>query len=382
MSVNMPDFEPFAEPIARQQKSSATPACAIGNEYDGRVGLRIAALFIIWITSSLGAAFPIWARRKRGLSVPDWVFFVCKHFGGGVIVATAWIHLLAPAEDALRNPCLAGVITEYPWVEAIVLLTIFSLLRVELLITRYGKFGGGQDHDNAQPHVLEVTVSAKPDTSQKAPSDKLEPPAVHQTMLNTTASPSSHAPGEDYHGHGEKHNDIESASSPFGLEDYKAQMTAIFILEFGVIFHNVFIGLTLAVSGKEFDTLLVVIIFHQIFEGLGIGSRLAITPWPSNCRWTPYMLALGYGLSTPIAIAIGLGVRKSYPPGAQTTLIVNGIFDSVSAGVLIYTGLVELIAHEFLYSSTMKKAKAWTVEAAFLTMCLGALVMALLGRWT
>ncbi|KAI1614211.1 Zinc/iron permease [Exophiala viscosa] len=381
----MATFRPFAELIARQQTSSATPACAVGNEYDGRVGLRVAALFIIWITSSLGAVFPIWARRKGGLSVPDWVFFVCKHFGGGVIVATAWIHSLAPAEDALRNSCLAGVITEYPWVEAIVLLTMFLLLRVELLVTRYGNFGGRQDHDhdhdqvhvhdNTEPHTLEATASAKPDTSQIAPSEKLEPPVVDQTTLDQFEPPSSHAPGE-------KHNDIESASSPFSLEDYKAQMTAIFILEFGVIFHNVFIGLTLAVSGKEFDTLFIVIVFHQIFEGLGLGSRLATTPWSKNCRWTPYMLALGYGLSTPIAIGIGLGVRKSYPPGAQTTLIVNGIFDSVSAGVLIYTGLVELIAHEFLYSSTMKKAKAWTVEAAFLTMCLGALVMALLGRWT
>ncbi|KAK4937818.1 low-affinity Zn(2+) transporter zrt2 [Elasticomyces elasticus] len=380
----MATFEPFAEVIARQENSSAPPSCAIGNEYDGRVGLRVAALFIIWITSSLGAALPIWARRKSGLSVPDWVFFVCKHFGGGVIVATAWIHLLAPAEDALRNPCLTGVITEYPWVEAIVLLTIFSLLRMELLVRRYGNFGGGggghHDLDDAQPHVLEASASAEPETSRNAPSDKVEPPEVTQTALRRE-SQSSQAPRENQPAHVRDHNDIECAPSPVTFEDYKAQMTALFILEFGVIFHSVFIGLTLAVAGKEFNTLFIVIIFHQMFEGLGLGSRLAVTPWPENCRWTPYMLALGYGLSTPIAVAIGLGVRKSYPPGAQTTLIVNGIFDSVSAGVLIYTGLVELIAHEFLFSSTMRKAKAWTVEAAFLTMCLGALMMALLGRW-
>lgn len=385
------------ELLIRQEDLSATPACATGNDYNGRMSLRIAAIFIIFVTSSLGAIFPIFANRNKGLRVPNWVFFICKFFGSGVILATALIHLLAPAGDALRNPCLTGPITEYPWVEGICLMTIFVLLRVELLVTRYGNFSGhshgdghghnhghdhGGHHDHSQPHVLaQESARTEPATSEEALAEKPEPAAVTLPSLTRQESHSTYAPGEDHLGHAREHNDIESASSPFSFEDYKAQMTAIFILEFGVIFHSVFIGLTLAVAGKEFDTLFIVIIFHQTFEGLGLGSRLAVTPWSESRRWTPYLLALGYGLSTPIAIAIGLGVRKVYPPGSQTTLIVNGIFDSVSAGILIYTGLVELIAHEFIFSSTMRKAKAWTVEAAFLTMCLGALLMALLGKW-
>jgi zinc transporter 1/2/3 len=158
-------------------------------------------------------------------------------------------------------------------------------------------------------------------------------------------------------------------------------MTAIFILEFGIIFHSVFIGLTLAVSGSEFDTLFIVLIFHQTFEGLGLGSRLALTPWPKTKRLAPYFLGLGYGLSTPLAIGIGLGVRKTYPPGSQTTLIVNGVFDSISAGILIYTGLVELMAHEFMFSQSMRKARIRVVLTAFGLMCLGAGLMALLGKW-
>ena len=129
-------------------------------------------------------------------------------------------------------------------------------------------------------------------------------------------------------------------------EAYSAQLTGIFILEFGVIFHSIFVGLTLAVAGDEFKTLYVVLVFHQTFEGLGLGARLASIPWPKKKKWTPYILAAAYGVTTPIAIAIGLGVRNTYPPGSSTTLIVNGVFDSISAGILIYTGLVELMAHE------------------------------------
>jgi zinc transporter 1/2/3 len=167
----------------------------------------------------------------------------------------------------------------------------------------------------------------------------------------------------------------------FDPESYAAQLTAVFILEFGVIFHSIFIGLTLAVAGAEFPTLYVVLVFHQTFEGLALGSRLASIDWPKSKRWTPYWLGIGYAISTPIATAIGLGVRRSFAPGSQTTLIVNGVFDSISAGILIYTGLVELMAHEFMFSGYMQRAPIKEVLGAVATMAVGAGLMAVLGKW-
>jgi zinc transporter 1/2/3 len=104
-------------------------------------------------------------------------------------------------------------------------------------------------------------------------------------------------------------------------------------------------------------------------------------PWPRSKRHTPYFLGLAFGLSTPIAIAIGLGVRNSYPPEGRTTLIVNGVFDSISAGILIYTALVELMAHEFMFSHSMRQAPIRDVLAAFTLLCMGAALMAVLGKW-
>ncbi|RVX72176.1 hypothetical protein B0A52_04380 [Exophiala mesophila] len=379
----MANLASLVQLIARQEEADEpAPVCATGNDYDGRMGLRIAAIFIIWITSSIGAVFPVIANRYKGLRVPEWVFFICKYFGSGVIIATAFIHLLGPAEEALTNECLTGPITEYSWVEGIILMTIFVLFFVELMVMRYGSFGDGHGHGHAHSHATNTAVedtemdSVTPTEPYKdTPNDGAEPSAVRKH------SRSSHIPGQDHLGHSQEHNDIEEARDLSSLEDYKAQMTAIFVLEFGIIFHSVFIGLTLAVAGDEFDTLFIVLIFHQTFEGLGLGSRLAVTPWPKNRGWTPYILGLAYGLSTPIAIAIGLGVRHTYPPESQTTLIVNGVFDSISAGILIYTGLVELMAHEFMFSRSMRQASIRTVLFAFLVMCLGAALMALLGKW-
>ena len=259
-------------------------------------------------------------------------------------------------------------------------MTIFVLFFIELMAMRFATFGNfGHSHDDEDPEPIEHALQMRKNQS--------------------ISSTQKHTPGEDHLSHTREHIDNEddhddhvislvtvdedkdaedNPHTPIKdrphreVEDYAAQMTAIFILEFGVIFHSVFVGLTLAVAGAEFNTLYIVLIFHQTFEGLGLGSRLAHAPWPKSKRWTPYIFALGYGLSTPIAIAIGLGIRTTYEPGSQKSLVVNGVFDSISAGILIYTGLVELMAHEFMFSSVMRKAKLGIVMYAFGMMCLGA----------
>jgi zinc transporter 1/2/3 len=345
--------------LARDADEGSTPSCEAGNEYDGRMGLRISSIFVILVGSMFGAVFPVIARRFRHSKYLDWAFFVAKYFGSGVIIATAFIHLLAPAEEALTNECLTGPIKDYSWVEGIVLMTIVVLFFVEFMVMRYARFGESHTHDLAHDHQhKEEHVDSSSEIMDKG-----------------------HIPGQDHLGHSREHQDPELAGRDTSLEEYMAQLTGVFILEFGIIFHSIFIGLTLAVSGEEFVTLYIVLVFHQTFEGLGLGSRLATIPWPRSKRFTPYLLGIAYGLSTPIAIAIGLGVRNSYPPEGRTTLIVNGVFDSISAGILIYTALVELMAHEFMFSTAMRKAPLKHVLAAFFLLCLGALLMALLGKW-
>ena len=340
--------------LLRRAEDDSVPTCETGNEYDGRMGLRISSIFVILVGSTFGALFPILARNFQNSKVPGWAFFITKYFGSGVIIATAFIHLLAPAEEALRNECLTGPITGYPWAEGIILMTVVVLFFAEMMVVRYARFGVAHAHE-----FKDACCS-----SDTGPVDR-----------------KSHIPSEDHLGHSREHRDTEMGERGRSLEEYTSQLISVFILEFGIIFHSVFIGLTLSVSGEEFTTLYIVLVFHQTFEGLGLGSRLAIIPWPGSKRWTPYLLGLGYGVSTPIAIAIGLGVRKSYPPEGYTTLVVNGVFDAISAGILIYTGLIELMAHEFMFSTSMHRAPIKNVLSAFSLLCLGALLMALLGKW-
>lgn len=270
--------------------------------------------------------------------------------------------LLTPASEALTNPCLTGVITEYPWTQGIALMSVFTLFFVELMAMRYATFTSFTSEAGAQ-----TTVSGGSSTTTGKSAPAIQPHNhTNQLRFSQTFELEPHL------SHLPDHADPESAVVASSTESYAAQLTSLFILEFGVIFHSVFIGLTLAVSGEEFKTLYIVLVFHQMFEGLGLGSRLATVPWPHAKRLTPWIMALAYGLSTPIAIAIGLGVRETYPAEGATTLVVNGVFDSISAGILLYTGLVELMAHEFLFSHSLRDASTATVFAAFGNMVLGA----------
>ncbi|KAI3401715.1 hypothetical protein diail_9379 [Diaporthe ilicicola] len=359
---------------AEEAGGSVTVDCGSGNEYDGRLGLRISSIFVILVGSLLGAVVPIALARSKRMRVPKTAFFIAKYFGSGVIIATAFIHLLAPANEALGSPCFSedSVIAAYSWAEGIALMTVFSMFFIELLASRFEwNINGGHSHDPSMEFMSSSLEKGDDEESGSAQGTSTTDSAGTQHSDFTTEV--TYPPGvEDHLGHKREHIDPES---------FAAQMTALFILEFGVIFHSIFIGLTLAVSGEEFPVLYIVLVFHQSFEGLGLGSRLAVAQWPEGKEWLPYVLGTAYALSTPIAIAVGLGVRSTLAPGSLMTLTVNGVFDSISAGILIYTGLVELMAHEFMFNTEMRKSSIGVTLAAFGCMCLGAGLMALLGKW-
>jgi zinc transporter 1/2/3 len=62
------------------------------NEYDGRLGARISAIFVILVVSSAFTFFPVLVTRSKKLRIPLYVYLFARYFGTGVIVATAFIQ--------------------------------------------------------------------------------------------------------------------------------------------------------------------------------------------------------------------------------------------------------------------------------------------------
>jgi zinc transporter 1/2/3 len=223
---------------------------------------------------------------------------------------------------------------------------VFFLFFAELIAFRWGtaklaKLGANYD---THGHGHGYTAHGPEGTDDPTPAATTE----------AKSPPSSDAESQTQ---AEVHHTYTHESSPL------AQIVAVIILEFGVVFHSVIIGLTLAVD-QAFKALFTVIVFHQMFEGLGLGTRLAALKLPPSYKWTPLVGAIVYGLTTPVGIAAGLGVRHTYSPNSTTALIVSGVFDCFSSGILLYTGLVELLAHEFLFNKEMTEAPIGQVAYA------------------
>lgn len=91
------------------------------------------------------------------------------------------------------------------------------------------------------------------------------------------------------------------------------------------------------------------------------------------------IMILFFSLTTPTGIAIGIWISRSYNETSPMALIVQGILNSASAGILIYMALVDLLAADFINSSMLYSF--WLQLGAYLTLLLGAFSMSLLAIW-
>lgn len=153
------------------------------------------------------------------------------------------------------------------------------------------------------------------------------------------------------------------------------------LLEAGILFHSIFIGMALSVtSGPAFLVLLVAISFHQTFEGLALGSRIANLRFPDRSL-KPWIMALAYGTTTPLGQAIGLAVHGLYDPASETGLLTVGIMNAISTGLLVFAGLVELLAEDFLSVESYKVLSGRRRIEACIAVVAGSMLMALVGAW-
>ncbi|GAA5988743.1 hypothetical protein JCM10908_006152 [Rhodotorula pacifica] len=376
----------------------------------GRIGLRVGAIFIILVTSVFGTMLPILSKRVPFLrrAVPGTLFDFVKFFGSGVILAcnrqanaetpsrarsplltigahTGFIHLLQPSTEALggiqsEGGCLDDAWGDYPYAFALCLLSLFLTFVTQMVAFRLGTEALAKLGNQAPPHIHVMGHPGHVQAQDQAASRLTGPEA------ESARTSGSHETGDSLEKGDYKLDQALPGDEAFidasEQNPVVAQIMGVATLEFGVCLHSVIIGLTLAVTEDDgFNVLFVVIIFHQMFEGLGLGTRLAFLRLDRKYAFIPWLGACLYSLCTPIGMAIGLGIREGLNMNGATASITSGVLDGISSGILLYTALVELIAHEFIFNKmyhTCSWMRLWFSLGAF---AVGAGLMALLGKW-
>jgi zinc transporter 1/2/3 len=179
-------------------------------------------------------------------------------------------------------------------------------------------------------------------------------------------------------------SESEHHSHSHGLafqDDIENRKISTYLLEFGIALHSVLIGLTLGTTTESFVALFIALSLHQFFEAIALGAQIARVDRIS-LRSAIFMVIF-FSLTTPVGIAVGIGIQsKTYNPKSVLSLLINGILDSVSGGILIYVALVNLINVEMgagaqTFHSLSKRLKF----LYFVALYAGVAVMAVIGRW-
>lgn len=168
-----------------------------------------------------------------------------SYFGAGVIVATAFIHLLDPAYGEIGPQTCVGMTggwASYSWCPAIVLTSVIIIFLFDFGAERYVevKYGAQSDAD------IQDAVTGGGDKPRRHSIGNLQ----IQRQQIATAYEKKFV---------EEWSDSEEDQGA-RQQSFRQQITAFLILEFGVIFHSVIIGLNLGVVGSEFSTLYPVLV--------------------------------------------------------------------------------------------------------------------------
>lgn len=90
-------------------------------------------------------------------------------------------------------------------------------------------------------------------------------------------------------------------------------------------------------------------------------------------------MVLFFSATTPLGPVLGIGLSKIYSETSPTSLIVVGLLNASSAGLLNYMALVDLLAADFLgpkLQSNMK-LRIWS----YVAVLLGAGFISLMAKW-
>ncbi|KAH9213333.1 Zinc/iron permease [Leptodontidium sp. 2 PMI_412] len=384
---------PSQSPRAVFRRQAAAESCHIPEISDDyNLPLHVGALFIILAVSFTACVLPIIVVKVPKLRIPPTTLFVVRHFGTGVLIATAFVHLLPTAFISLTDPCLPSFWHEtYPAMAgAFALAAVFGIIIIQMV------FSPGKNCCAFPASMMEKgpmkgagVLYAGPDNEQQAPGNlhgrdsstgrQLQQVTAYSAELDAIERRQSQLP----HKHGLEHGMEPLVSlTPLSPEQkHKKELMQCVLLELGILFHSVFIGMALSVAtGNDFIILLIAISFHQSFEGLALGSRIAALIWNPNA-WQPWLMALAYGCTTPIGQAIGLATHTLYSPESETGLLIVGIFNAISAGLLTYASIADLIVEDFLSDESWRVLRGKKRIFASLLVFAGAFGMSLIGAW-
>ncbi|KAK3380695.1 ZIP zinc transporter-domain-containing protein [Lasiosphaeria ovina] len=284
--------------------------------------VQFVAMFFFIILSTLSFAFPIIPPAKFPFKIPGHIYDFFRYFGGGVLIATAFVHLLDSAYESIGPNTCVGMSygwAEFSWPPAIAMTSALLFFMFEVSTELWAKAVTPTDAEKAQ-----------------------------YTVSSTTRA-------------------------------LWAQLTSFLVFEIAVIMHAVVIGLNMS-TVSERSMMYFAFVFFTIFEGLSLGARFHTVQLPKSMAWAwiPWVLCLFYSFATPIAMTVG--IAQGYDRHAFHPSVASGVLDSISAGIMLYVSFVDVLARDFMFNTDRPRSPLG-LSLMFGDLFMGAILMAIMGKW-
>ncbi|XP_022751625.1 zinc transporter 1-like [Durio zibethinus] len=305
---------------------------------------KLGAIAAILVAGAVGVSLPLLGTRIPAFRPENDIFFTIKAFAAGVILATGFVHILPDAFESLTSPCLKeSTWGKFPFTGFVAMMSAIGTLMADAFATGYYKrryFSKHKQVNADEEHAGYVDVH------------------THAT-------------------HGHSHGSA-SSSQELVLSELIRQRLISQVLEVGIVVHSVVIGISLGASEspETIRPLLAALSFHQFFEGMGLGGCISQAQFKSL---SVAIMGTFFSLTTPLGIAIGIGISSFYNGNSPTALIVEGVFNSASSGILIYMALVDLLATDFM--SPRLQSNVRLQLGVNVSLLVGTASMSVLAKW-
>ncbi|KAL4307126.1 fe(2+) transport protein 1-like [Arachis ipaensis] len=353
-------------PVASAEECTSNHQGACHNRSEA-LKYKIIAIFAILVTSMIGVTLPTLSRVVPAIHPDRDLFVLVKAFASGVILATGYMHVLPDSFNDLMSDCLPkNPWHKFPFTTFIAMFSaIFTLMVDSFSISFFKKRIAASSSSSSSSSTTTTTTTT--DISENIEVDG----GCRKVNKELESLSHSHTHGHEIE-HGNGNMKVVSAEQ---LLRYRVIAQ---VLELGIVVHSVVIGLSLGASDNPctIRPLIAALCFHQLFEGMGLGGCILQAEYGMKIKC---IMVFFFSVTTPFGIALGIALSKVYTDTSPTSLIVEGVLNAVSAGLLNYMALVELLATDFMGPKLQSRVKLQIYS--YLFVLVGAGGMSVMAIW-
>ncbi|XP_072063191.1 fe(2+) transport protein 2 [Arachis hypogaea] len=344
--------------VASAEKCSSNHQGACHNRSEA-LKYKIIAILAILAMSMIGVTLPMLSRVVPAIHPDRDLFALVKSFSSGVILATGYMHVLPDSFNDLMSDCLPeNPWHKFPFTTFIAMFSAVFTLMVDSFSNSFFK---------------KRIPAASSTTTSDLPEKNIEVDGGCCNKVNKELELLSHS-----HTHGDVIEHGNGNMKVVSAEQLLRYRVIAQVLELGIVVHSVVIGLGMGASDNPctIRPLIIALCFHQFFEGMGLGGCILQAEYGMKIK---SIMIFFFSVTTPFGIALGIALSKVYTETSPASLIVEGVLNAVSAGLLNYMALVELLATDFMGPKLQSRVKLQICSYVF--VMLGAGGMSVMAIW-